>query len=121
MVCLGRSSISKLCRREGTAESLCNNWSKHFMDAGEKWLTGDTGHQATYSEATDLKREADDLKEVVAKQTLELGLPKKACSGLSVMQASPDGNRLGRSRMRYPASEKLEIIRLDKPRFPSAT
>lgn len=34
--------ISKLCRREGTAESLYNNWSKHFMDAGKKRLAGDT-------------------------------------------------------------------------------
>ena len=38
---------------------------------------------------------------MVAEQTLELRLLKKACSGMG-----------GRVRMRYPASEKLEIIRL---------
>jgi len=46
------------------------------------------------------------LKEAVADLTLENR------SGLTVMQASPAGSRWGRPQMRYPASEKLEIIRL---------
>jgi len=78
----GESSISELCRREGIAESLYYNWSKDFMEAGQKRLSGDTARQATSSEVTDLKCEAHDLKEVVAEQTLELHLLKKACSGM---------------------------------------
>ena len=66
----GESSISELCRREGIAESLYYNWSKDFMEAGKKRLAGDTARQATSSEVTSLKREARDLKEVVAEQTL---------------------------------------------------
>ena len=62
----GESSISELCRREGIAESLYYNWSKDFMEAGKKRLAGDTTRQATSSEVTGLKREARDLKEVVA-------------------------------------------------------
>ncbi|MFT6607136.1 MAG: transposase [Halocynthiibacter sp.] len=78
----GESSISELCRREGIAESLYYNWLKDFMEAGKKRLAGDTARQATSSEVTGLKREARYLKEVVAEQTLELRLLKKACSGM---------------------------------------
>ena len=74
----GEISISELCRREGIAESLYYNWSKDFMEAGKKRLAGDTTRQATSSEVTGLKREARDLKEVVAEQTLELRLLKKS-------------------------------------------
>ncbi len=77
----GESSISELCRVEGIAESLYYNWSKDFMEAGKKRLSGDTARQATSSEVTDLKREAHDLKEVVAEQTLELRLLKKSMLG----------------------------------------
>ena len=48
-----------------------------------------------------LCREARDLKEVVAEQALELRLLKKK-----------HDRGWGRRRMRYPASEKLEVIRL---------
>jgi len=52
------------------------------METGKKRLAGDTTRQATSSEVTGLKRETRDLKEVVAEQTLELRLLKKACSGM---------------------------------------
>lgn len=51
------------------------------MEAGKKRLSGDTARQATSSEVTDLKREAHDLEEVVAEQTLELRLLKKSMLG----------------------------------------
>jgi len=74
----GESSISELCRREGISESLYYNWSKDFMEAGKKRLAGDIQRQATSGEVSNLKREARDLKEVVAEQTLELRLLKKS-------------------------------------------
>ena len=52
------------------------------MEAGKKRLAGDIVRQANTSEVTELRREARDLKEVVAEQTLELRLLKKACSGM---------------------------------------
>lgn len=52
------------------------------MEAGKKRLAGDTTRKATSSEVTGLKREARDLKEVSAEQTLELRLIKKVCSGM---------------------------------------
>ena len=51
------------------------------MEAGKKRLAGDTTRQATSTEVTGLKREARDLKEVVAEQTLELRLLKKSMLG----------------------------------------
>ena len=41
-------------------------------------LAGDTARAASTGEVTALRREARDLKEVVAEQTLELRLLKKA-------------------------------------------
>jgi transposase len=72
----GESSISELCRREGIAESLYYNWSRDFIEAGKKRLTGDTARQAMSSEVTGQKRETRDLKEAVAEQTMELRLLK---------------------------------------------
>ena len=73
----GEFSIAELCRREGIAESLYYSWSKEFLEAGKHRLAGDTARAATSSEVTDLRREARQLKEVVAEQTLELRLLKK--------------------------------------------
>ena len=49
------------------------------MEAGKKRLAGDTAQAANTDEVKDLRREARDLKAVVAEQTLELRLLKKAC------------------------------------------
>lgn len=74
----GEYSISELCRREGIAESLYYNWSKEFLEAGKKRLSGDTARQATSGEVTSLKREARDLKEALAETLLENRLLKKS-------------------------------------------
>ena len=73
----GESSIAELCRREGIAESLYYNWSKEFLEAGKRRLAGDTARAATSSEVKDLRRQAQELKEVVAEQALDLRLLKK--------------------------------------------
>ncbi|SDR40098.1 Homeodomain-like domain-containing protein [Pseudovibrio sp. Tun.PSC04-5.I4] len=97
----GEDSIAELCRREGLSQGIYYKWSKDFMEAGKRRLSGDTACAANTEEVKDLRREARDLKEVVAEQTLELRLLKKK-----------HVRRWGRPRMRYAASEKLEIIRL---------
>src|SRR5262245_2265100 len=74
----GEHSIAELCRREGIAESLYYSWSKEFLEAGKRRLAGDTARAATTSEVKDLRREARELKEVVAEQALELRLLKKS-------------------------------------------
>ena len=74
----GEESIAALCRRGGIAESLYYNWSKEFLEAGKKRLAGDTARAATTDEVRLLRKEARDLKEVVAEQALELRLLKKS-------------------------------------------
>lgn len=77
----GEHSIAELCRREGIAESLYYSWSKEFLEAGKRRLAGDTARSATTDEVKTLRREAQDLKEVVAEQALELRLLKKSMIG----------------------------------------
>ena len=77
----GEDSIAELCRREGISQGVYYKWSKDFIEAGKKRLAGDTARAATTDEVKDLRREARDLKEVVAGQTLELRLLKKSMIG----------------------------------------
>jgi len=74
----GEESIAALCRRESIAESLYYAWSKEFLEAGKRRLTGDTARAAANGEVKDLRREAQELKAVVAEQALELRLLKKS-------------------------------------------
>ena len=77
----GEDGIAELCRREGIAESLYYSWSKEFLEAGKKRLSGDTARQASSGEVKDLCRERHDLKEALAKQVLEDRLLKKSRIG----------------------------------------
>jgi transposase-like protein len=97
----GEESIAELCRREGIAESLYYSWSKEFLEAGKKRLAGDTARAGDGARGQGLAPRGRDLKEVVAELTLENRAAQKK-----------HDRGWGRRRMRYPASEKLEIIRL---------
>ena len=77
----GEDSIAELCRREGISQGIYYKWSKDFMEAGKKRLAGDIVRQANSGEVTELRKEARDLKEVVAEQTLEIRLLKKSMIG----------------------------------------
>jgi len=77
----GEDSIAELCRREGIAQGLYYSWSKEFLEAGKKRLAGDTAREASTGEVKTLRREARDLKEVVAELTLENRLLKKSMTG----------------------------------------
>jgi transposase len=62
----------------GDFVGIRNSWSKEFLEAGKRRLAGDTARAATTDEVKQLRREAQDLKEVVAEQALELRLLKKS-------------------------------------------
>ena len=72
----GEENITELCRLEAIAQSINYKWSKEFMEAGKRRLSGDTARLATTGEVSTLRGEARELKEVVAEQTLELRLLK---------------------------------------------
>ena len=77
----GEESIAELCSREGIAQSIYYKWSKAFMEAGKRRLSDDTARAASTGEVTALRREARELKEVVAEQTSVLRLLKKSMIG----------------------------------------
>ncbi len=60
-----------------------NDWNtqKPWREDRQRHQAGDTARAATTDEVKDLRREARDLKEVVAEQTLELRLLKKSMIG----------------------------------------
>ncbi len=67
----GEESIATICRREGINTNLYYKWSKDFMEAGKKRLSGDIKREATSSEVTDLKQENDQLKQLVSELSLK--------------------------------------------------
>ena len=51
----GESSISELCRREGINPNVYYKWSKDFLEAGRRRLTGDTVREANSSEVGEIR------------------------------------------------------------------
>tara|TARA_B100000378_G_scaffold223515_1_gene187107 strand:+ start:25 stop:402 length:378 start_codon:yes stop_codon:yes gene_type:complete len=77
----GEDSIAELCRKEGINQNLYYRWSKEFLEAGKKRLSGDTAREATSDEVKDLRQEALGLKEVVAELLMENRVLKKSVLG----------------------------------------
>ncbi len=77
----GEESIAELCRREGIAQSIYYKWSKEFMEAGKKRLSGDTVREATTDEVKELRAEAAALKETLGEMVMENRLLKKSVLG----------------------------------------
>ena len=78
----GEESIAELCRKEGINPNVYYRWSKDFMEAGKKRLSGDTVREASSEEVKELRAEASALKETLGELVMENKLLKKACSGM---------------------------------------
>ena len=78
----GEDSISAICRREGIAPSLYYKWSKSFLEAGKRRLKGDTIREANSDEVTEIRKENEQLKQLVAELSLKNRVLKKSFSGL---------------------------------------
>jgi len=70
-------TVSDLCRREGIKPGTFYAWTKEFMEAGKERLTRDTVRDATRQEIAYLRRENQDLKQLVADLSLEVHRYKK--------------------------------------------
>ena len=77
----GEESIASLCRREGIVSNLYYRWSKEFLEAGKKRLSGDTVREATTDEVKDLRAETAALKETLAEVFMENRVLKKSVLG----------------------------------------
>jgi transposase len=78
----GEDSIAAICRREGIAPSLYYKWSKTFLQAGKRRLDGDTMREANSDEVSQLRRENEELKQLVAELSLKNRVLKKSLNGL---------------------------------------
>jgi transposase len=78
----GEDSILEICRREGIVPALFYKWSKTFLEAGKKRLSGDTVREATTDEVSGIRNENEQLKQLVADLSLQNIVLKKSLSGL---------------------------------------
>jgi len=78
----GELSTAAICRKYGIANTLFYKWNKEFMEAGKKRLHGDGERQATSDEVTELRKENQRLKEMVADLMLKYDIVKKSLSML---------------------------------------
>ena len=58
----GEDSVAELRRKEGINQNLYYRWSKDFLEAGKKRLSGDTSRQANTEEVKNLRHAAYCLK-----------------------------------------------------------
>ena len=73
----GEMTIAELCRREGIVQNLYYKWSRDFLEAGKKRLSGDVEREANSTEVGALKSENRHLKQLYADLALENDMLKK--------------------------------------------
>jgi transposase len=78
----GEDSIANICRKEGIVPSIYYKWSKAFLEAGKRKLNGDTIREADSNEVSGLRRENEQLKQLVAELSLKNRVLKKSLTGL---------------------------------------
>jgi len=81
----GEDSIAELCRREGLNQNVYYRWSKEFLEAGKQRLSGNTRREATSDEVVDLRKENNQLKQVLADTVLKNSVLKKSVLGSGSM------------------------------------
>ena len=77
----GEDSIAAICRRYDIHQNSYFKWSKDFMEAGKRRLSGDVIREATSNEVADLKQQNDELKKELANLYLENKRLKKSLNG----------------------------------------
>jgi len=77
----GEDSIAELCRRESINSNVYYRWSKDFLEAGKKRLSGDTVREATSDEVKELRAETSALKETLGEVVMENRILKKSVLG----------------------------------------
>ncbi len=78
----GEETVAALSRKYGINDSVYYKWSKDFLEAGKKRLSGDTERNANSDEVEHLKKENDNLKKALADLYLHNELLKKSVTGL---------------------------------------
>lgn len=76
------TSIAELCRQHGISQSQFYRWNKEFLEAGKKRLSGDITREATSDDVSDLRKENQRLKEIVADLVVRYDIVKKTLNSL---------------------------------------
>jgi len=115
-------TVSDLCRREGIKPGVFYAWTKEFkefMEAGKERLTRDTVRDATRQEIEHLKRENQDLKQLVADLSLEVHRFKKtAIPAFGRMSAQERSNVITRvEETRWGKRKLLTQLQVPKSNY----
>lgn len=78
----GEESISAVCRKHNIHANNYFNWSKDFIEAGKRRLSGDVLREANRDEVLELKKAVDELKRMVGELYIQNQELKKTLSGL---------------------------------------
>lgn len=78
----GEDTITAICRKNGIHANNYFKWSKEFIEAGKRRLSGDTLREATRDEVVELRRQNDLLKRELGGMYLEIQELKKTLIGL---------------------------------------
>lgn len=76
------TSIVELCRKYSINQSQFYKWNKEFLEAGKKRLSGDITREATSDDVSELRKENQRLKEIVADLVVRYDIVKKTLNSL---------------------------------------
>ena len=77
----GEDSIAAICRKYDIHPNSYFKWSKDFMEAGKRRLSGDVIREANRDEVVELKQQNDEVKKELANLYLENKSLKKSLNG----------------------------------------
>jgi transposase len=78
----GEDSIAGVCRKHGIHTNNYFKWSKDFIEAGKRRLSGDVLREANREEVTELRKSVDELERTIGKLYVERENLKKTLHGL---------------------------------------
>jgi transposase len=78
----GEETIAGICRKYDIHQNNYFKWSKEFIEAGKRRLSGDTLREATRDEVAELRRMNDLLKRELGELYIDNKELKKTLNGL---------------------------------------
>ena len=78
----GEDTIAAICRKHGIHTNNYFKWSKEFIEAGKRRLSGDTLREATRDEVSELRKMNDILKRELGELYVDNKELKKTLNGL---------------------------------------
>ena len=78
----GEDTITGVCRKYDIHQNNYFKWSKEFIEAGKRRLSGDTLREATRDEVSELRKMNDLLKRELGEMYVENKELKKTLNGL---------------------------------------